>query len=261
MRIALAQTHIIWEDKTANEKRASEYVIQAADLGAKAVFFPEMSLTGFSMNIEATAEKNEDAIHKFCQKAVKNHIAIGIGWTKQAGELAENHYSIIGAEGTVISDYVKIHPFSYAGENQFFVSGNKITYFALGNYTWSSFICYDLRFPELFQIASQTAEVIVVPANWPQKRKEHWKCLLSARAIENQCYVLAINCVGQINGIEYSGNSCGISPNGEVLGELEGEPGLITIDLQADINKLRKSFPVKSDRKWDFYASEYGRQR
>lgn len=261
MKIALAQTHIIWEDKTANEKRALEYVAQAVNLNAQAVFFPEMSLTGFSMNTKVTAEKDAVTIHNFCKVAAENHIAIGIGWTKQGEGLAENHYSIIDRQGNIISDYAKIHPFSYADEDKYFSSGDKITYFELGNYTWSNFICYDLRFPELFQIASETAEVIVVPANWPQKRNEHWKCLLRARAIESQCYILAVNCVGQINGIEYSGNSCGISPNGEILDELEGNQGIVLVDLQENVKELRKSFPVKQDRKWNFYASEYGRQK
>lgn len=261
MKAALAQTNIIWEDKAANETIAAEYAAQAADLGAQAVFFPEMSLTGFSMSTKKTAEKDGTTVCKFCEIATRYNIAIGIGWTKQGGQLAENHYSIIDAKGNVISDYAKIHPFSYAGEDKFFAPGNRITYFELGGYKWSSFICYDLRFPEVFQTASQTAEVIVVPANWPQKRKEHWKCLLRARAIENQCYILAVNCTGQINGIEYSGNSCGISPDGEVLDELEGKQGIVLVDLQENVKGLRNDFPVKKDRKWDFYVSEYGRQK
>lgn len=261
MRVALAQTHIIWENKAANERQAVEYIAQSVELWAQAVFFPEMSLTGFSMNTERTAEENEGTIHKFCEKAVKYHIAIGIGWTKKGEGLAENHYSIIDRDGKVISDYAKIHPFSYADEDRFFSSGSKIPRFVIGDYHWSNFICYDLRFPELFQIASETAEVIVIPANWPKKRSEHWKCLLRARAIENQCYLLAVNCVGEINGMEYSGNSCGISPDGKILAELEDKQGIITVDLQENVGALRKNFPVKQDRRWDFYAEEYRRRK
>lgn len=261
MKVALAQTHILWENKQENEKQALKYIEQAADLGAQAVFFPEMSLTGFSMNTKETAEKNIAVLHNFSDMAIRYHMAIGIGWTKQGERLAENHYSIIDGEGNLISDYTKIHPFSYADENKFFISGEKITYFELGEYCWSNFICYDLRFPELFQIASEKAEVIIVPANWPKRRNEHWRCLLRARAIENQCYILAVNCVGQINGIEYSGNSCGISPNGEMLSELEGKTGIIMVDLWENVKELQKGFPVKQDRKWDFYIAEYRRRK
>lgn len=261
MKVALAQTNIVWENKSANRTRAIEYIVQAADLGAQAVFFPEMSLTGFSMNTKITAEEDNVTVDNFCEIATKYNIVIGIGWVKKGKRLAENHYSVINNYGEVISDYSKIHPFSYADEDKYFDSGNKITYFKLGDYTWSNYICYDLRFPEIFQIASETAEVILVPANWPQTRIEHWKSLLRARAIENQCYILAVNCVGNINNITYSGYSCGISPNGEILDALEEKTGVIIIDLHEDVKELRKKFPVKQDRRFDLYLSEYGRNK
>lgn len=261
MRVALAQSNIIWEDKEKNTAKGVEYIEQAVNAGAEAVFFPEMSLTGFSMNIRATAEEEKKTVHEFCRLAVRHNVTIGVGWTKRSDELAENHYTVIGREGEVLSDYVKIHPFSYADEDKFFIPGNKITHFRLGKYNWSSFICYDLRFPELFQIASQNAEVILVPANWPKKRESHWKSLLTARAIENQCYILAINCVGLINGVEYNGGSCGISPDGHMVNVLEGEEGVVMVDLQEDVCEIRRKFPVKQDRRWDFYVSEYGGNR
>lgn len=261
MKVALAQTNIIWEDKTANETIAIDYISQASKMGAQGIFFPEMSLTGFSMNTQITAERERETVNKFCQIAGKYQIAIGIGWTKQGENLAENHYSVIDKYGQVISDYTKIHPFSYADEDKFFASGSEITNFTLGGYHWSNFICYDLRFPELFQIASETAEIILVPANWPQKREKHWKCLLQARAIESQSYILAINCVGTINNIEYSGHSCCISPYGELLDTLAGRQGLVMVDLQEDVKKLRKEFPIKRDRKWEFYVSQYRRKK
>ncbi len=257
MKIALAQTHIIWEDKEKNEINAVENIVQAVNAGAEAIFFPEMSLTGFSMNTKATAEKDEETVTRFRKLACGHNVAIGIGWAKRRGELAENHYTIIGRQGDVLSDYVKIHPFSYAGEDKFFVPGSKISYFELGGYNWSNFICYDLRFPELFQIASRKAEAILVPANWPRRRERHWKSLLTARAIENQCYILAVNCVGVINGVEYSGGSCGISAEGEMVSMLEGEAGIAVIDLQENIAELRRKFPVKQDRRWDLYVLEY----
>lgn len=258
MKVALAQTHIIWEDKAANEKQALVYIEEAAKRRAEAVFFPEMSLTGFSMSTEVTAEAQQETLNRFCKIAGEYGISVGIGWTKKGEKLAENHYSVIDEYGNVISDYVKIHPFSYADEDKFFVSGSKITYFSLGKYKWSSFICYDLRFPELFQAASQKAEVILVPANWPKKREHHWKSLLIARAIENQCYILAVNCVGLIHGTEYMGCSCSISPDGMVLDILECRDGLLFVELEENVGSLRGNFPVKQDRRWNFYISEYG---
>lgn len=259
MRVALAQTEIIWEDKEKNEVMGRNYVLQATQEGAQAIFFPEMSLTGFSMNTEKTAEKDEETVRRFARIAKQYHVAVGIGWVKKTGERAENHYTVMNECGDVLSDYVKIHPFSYADEDKYFTSGDKIINFKLGEYKWSTLICYDLRFPELFQIASDAAEVILIPANWPQKREDHWQNLLAARAIENQCYILGVNCVGHINGIDYNGGSCGISPDGKTLGELEGKSGVLMIDIKDNPEKIQEKLPTKRDRKWDFYIAQYER--
>lgn len=258
MKIALAQTNIIWENRAENKIKAIKHIAKAAKEEAKAIFFPEMSLTGFSMNTQVTAEKQRGTVREFSDIARYYSITIGIGWVKKDKGLAENHYTIINERGEEISDYIKIHPFSFAGENRFFMRGESIAQFKIGGYRWSNFICYDLRFPELFQIASKTAEVIIIPANWPQKREEHWKCLLRARAIENQCYILGVNCVGQTGNIEYSGGSCGISPEGDLINELNGKEDVLFVDLQDNVREIRERFPVKKDRRWDLYIAGYG---
>ena len=261
MKVALAQTNIIWEDKKKNEQKAIEYIHQSASLGAGAVFFPEMSLTGFSMNTALTAEKDGQTLRRFCEIAREYHIVTGIGWVKQTESLAENHYSVISEQGNVISDYVKIHPFSYADEDRFFSAGTQIVYFQLGGYNGSTFICYDLRFPELFQIASRTADIILIPANWPQKRQEHWECLLRARAIENQCYILAVNCTGEMDGAVYGGKSCCIAADGRMVCTRGAESGILLVSLEDHVAEIRNRFPVKRDRKWDLYIAEYRRQK
>ena len=257
MKVALAQTNIVWENKSENKTHAIQYIAQAADLGAQAIFFPEMSLTGFSMNTKVTAEEDNLTVDSFCKIASKYNIVIGIGWVKKGNILAENHYSVINNDGEVISDYCKIHPFSYAGEAEVFQGGNKVSYYKLGEYTWSTLICYDLRFPEVFQIASQKADVIVVPANWPKSRAEHWRTLLKARAIENQCFILGINCVGMIGDIMYNGFTSVYSPDGQCLNELSDEEGIITVELDHTELDIRKHFPVKQDRRWELYSKIY----
>ena len=255
MIVALAQTHILWEDKEKNLAKAASFMKNARLKGAEILFFPEMSLTGFSMNTEITAEKDlPEEIKRLCQE---EKINVGIGWTKRGEQKAENHYTVINKEGDICSDYVKIHPFSYAGEANAFQGGNEILFYQLGGYSFSTFICYDLRFPELFQIASQKADVIVVPANWPAKREEHWKTLLKARAIECQSYILGINCVGTTGGIMYNGFTSAYSPEGECLTKLSGEEGIVTLELYHECLDIRNSFPVKQDRKWQFYSKKY----
>ena len=151
--------------------------------------------------------------------------------------------------GDICSDYIKIHPFSYGGETDYFQGGNEITNFKMGGYIWSTFICYDLRFPEKFQIASQKADVIVVPANWPQKREEHWRTLFKARAIKSQSYVLRINCVGEVGNILYSWLTSFYAPDGRCMGELSNEEGLVLAELKHEDLNIRIEFPVKNDRK------------
>ncbi len=104
------------------------------------------------------------------------------------------------------------------------------------------------------KIPSFTAHVILLPADWPAKRSHHWKTLLQARAIENQVYILAVNCVGQIDDLYYSGDSCVINPNGEVLQMLSDEEGLVIFELTDDVEEYRKAFPVKQDRRPELYA-------
>ncbi|MEQ8155575.1 MAG: nitrilase-related carbon-nitrogen hydrolase, partial [Clostridiaceae bacterium] len=112
---------------------------------------------------------------------------------------------------------------------------------------------YDLRFPEVFQAVSKNVSIIIVPANWPEKRREHWRCLLKARAIENQVYILGINCVEENNGLYYSGDSCVIDSSGNTLKELSYKEGLIIQDIEDNTDKIRREFPVKADRKTKFY--------
>jgi predicted amidohydrolase len=170
---------------------------------------------------------------------------------------AENHYTVITPSGEIISDYTKIHPFSYANEDQFFHAGEQISQFQINDFTASTFICYDLRFPEIFQAASEKAQLIIVAANWPEARREHWRCLMRARAIENQVYMVGVNCVGEIGSTKYAGDSCIIDPQGNVLAELSYQEGLLIYDIKNDVAHYRKEFPVKQDRKLNIYKKYY----
>ena len=258
LKIALAQTAICWEAKEQNYQIAQKWVQDAVMQGAEAVFFPEMSFTGFSMNTDATKEGDERTISCMRALARQYHVRIGFGWVKdcmaECGK-CENHYTVVDSEGTVCSDYAKIHPFSYAGEDAKFQGGSALAQFALNGIPCGSVICYDLRFPELFQVISDKAHLIVVAANWPAKRSAHWKALLQARAIENQVYLLAVNCVGSIGGVQYTGDSCVIDPDGVVRASLSASEGMIYYELTDDAERYRKAFPVKQDGQRTLYAS------
>ncbi len=257
MRVALAQTRIVWENKEKNLEKAICMVKTANKRETDIVFFPEMSFTGFSMNTDVTAESDCETIETIRKVAKTYKIAIGFGWVKKTCFKAENHYSVISNEGSILSDYIKIHPFSFGGENRCFEEGKTICSFDYMDYKWTTFICYDLRFPELFQIASTDSDIIVVSANWPQKRESHWSALLKARAIENQAYIFGVNCVGEIGSEVYGGLSSAYDFNGTLIGEIADCEDLLIIDIEKKTEGIRKDFPVKMDRKWSLYRKLY----
>lgn len=256
MKIALCQFEIQYEQKEANLIRAESFIKEAALKGASFILFPEMSFTGFSMNTLLTGEEDFETVKKMKQLAVKYHIAIGFGWVNKKAQ-SENHYTVINAKGETAGDYIKIHPFSYSKENDYFTGGTKTTTFELGDICFGISICYDLRFPEIYQQLSKNADVILVPANWPAKRVMHWNTLLLARAIENQVYIIGINCTGRQGFTKYQGDSNVVNPDGVALLEAADKESLQIIKIEKDTYKYREEFPTKKDRKPDLYKNFY----
>lgn len=249
MRVCLAQTNILWEEKEKNIKNAESLIKKASYDKADIILFPEMSFTGFSMNTQLTGEDERYTVSRIAALAKDNCIGVGFGWVRRIAEKCGNVYSILDEKGNLVSEYIKIHPFSYSGEDVFFIGGNSIISYSIKGIPSSTFICYDLRFPELFRTISEEIHLIILPACWPARRSEHWKTLLRARAIENQVYILGVNCQGDIGGLYYSGDSCVINPNGDVLNILSDKTGLITCDLEDDVEEYRHTFPVMKDKK------------
>lgn len=255
MKVALYQMEIVWEDKEKNYQKLENILEKVKNEGVELLLLPEMSFTGFSMIIHHTKESGEESkirVKKLCQMY---QISIGFGWVKAVEEKAENHYTLINERGEEISDYIKIHPFSIAHEDKYFFKGESLSTCSLHGKGIASLICYDLRFPAVFQALGYETELVIVAANWPKIRREHWKCLLQARAIENQVYVLGVNCVGNLDGVEYSGDSCIINPNGEILKKIEYKEGLIYAEIKEDVKAIRESFPVRRDRQIELYKT------
>lgn len=253
MVISLVQLNIVWEDKKRNFDRAKEAVRTEAKKGCDLVLFSEMSFTGFSMHTDLIAESNNEILKEVQKLAKANRVSLGFGWAERTNPGCFNKYTVVNKNGEVLSSYSKIHPFSYAQEDKYFKSGEEIVGFDLCGIPFSIFVCYDLRFPELFRIVANRVHAIIIPANWPASRSEHWKTLLKARAIENQLYIFAINCVGEMDGQYYSGDSCVINPNGDVVEVLSEKEGIITYNFKDDTEKFRAEFPVLKDRKLEVY--------
>jgi len=253
MKLALAQLDITFEDKTKNKETAIQFIKYAVSEKVDMIFFPEMTLTGFSMNTSYVGENNNETLDFFKEMSFKYNIFIGFGYVEGTSR-CKNKYSVVAPSGVELVNYNKIHSFSFGDETKFYESGNEIKLFSAFGFTIAPFICYDLRFPEIFQLASRTASLITVASNWPIERRDHWITLLKARAIENQCYIAGINRVGEGNGLNYSGDSMIIDPLGNIIGNLYMEEGLVIADIGTDgLTEIREKFRLKEDRKETLY--------
>jgi omega-amidase len=256
MKIGLAQINIAFEDKAMNKQKCIAFLKRAKENQVDFVIFPEMSLTGFSMKVEMIGEENDETLNWLKNQAEEFKLYIGLGHVVNANNKGLNKFTIASPEGKIACSYTKIHPFSYSSEDKFYQGGNEIVYTQINDFNTVPFICYDLRFPEIFQIASKGSDLIIVAANWPKSRRDHWITLLKARALENQCYVAGVNAVGIVGGLEYSGDSMIIDPAGKIIAGASGKEELITgiINLE-EVVRNRSSFPLKQDRKEELYYS------
>lgn len=251
MKIALTDMDIVWEDRDANKKQCKAMIQEAAVQGADMILFAEMTLTGFSMNVEKVADNNNSTIHFFAEQAIHYHIAIGFGYASKPDEKGRNHFAVVSEEGKVLMDYIKLHPFTYGGEANAYTGGDKLGCFEI-NDGWhcAGFICYDLRFPESFQKLPDR-DIIFVIANWPQSRIHQWHTLLQARAIEMQCYVVGVNRTGEGDGIHYSKSSAVYDPKGnEVIAKQtkNDRNQYVEVNLRRR-RKYAEHFPVRKDRR------------
>ena len=257
MRVGLGQIDIAWENKGANLLKCEDFLKRAKDNSIELLVFPEMTLTGFSMNIENIAEgppKQSPSVKWFSEKAIEYNINIAFGYTEKCGEKGLNNLVIISNKGEVLSKYSKLHPFSYGEESNYYIAGDSFTLTKLKDFVVGSTICYDLRFPELYQVLSKKAELILVIANWPEKRNNAWITQLKSRAMENQCYIVGVNKVGFFGSNYYSGDSMIISPLGEVLKSLSHSEDLVYEDINIEeVTTLRENFALKKDRRNNLY--------
>jgi predicted amidohydrolase len=169
--------------------------------------------------------------------------------------MGQNRFCMTDCFGNVIADYIKIHPFTYGGEKKYYEGGRKILPFSFNGAECSAFICYDLRFAEVFWQLPVDTDIIFIIANWPKSRIEQWYALLKARAIEMQSYVVGVNRVGEGGGLIYEKSSAAFAPNGIRVPEKQGKINrYVSLDLAVRRNYV-KEFPVRTDRRPDVYFS------
>ena len=160
-----------------------------------------------------------------------------------------NRLVLAGPEGA-LHHYDKIHPFTYSGEDEHYDAGDAFLTVEIEGLRVSFFVCYDLRFADEFWARATVTDCYVVVANWPESRRNHWRALLTARAIENQAYVIGVNRVGNARDIAYAGDSTIIDPLGEALAHAARTETVISATVErSEVEKVRAEFPFLQDRR------------
>ncbi len=259
MRVAGLQTDIVWEDPQANFERLDAWIRTAAAADAHLAVLPEMFACGFSMNTKVTQEPFGGPSVRFLRERAAEH---GLWLAGSVPELPEeapkkarpfNTLVLAGPAGE-IHRYRKIRPFSCAGEDKVFEAGSETVTVEIpagGDELLrvTLFVCYDLRFADLFWDIAEETDAYLVVANWPVARRHHWTTLLQARAIENQAYVVGVNRVGEGGGLDYTGDSRILDPTGEVLASAAAGESLLLAELDpARVRQVRKDLPFLPDR-------------
>jgi predicted amidohydrolase len=250
LKVYLVQMESRPGKKPENLAKAREMVLQARPAPNSLVLLPEMFATGYNpaqalLWKESCSGNAPATTSSFLQQLSNetNCIIMGGGISEGANGIT-NHVGIHTPGSSAESaGYDKIHPFF--PELELFSAGQDVTLFKIFGFTVSPTICFDLRFPELYREATaRGAQLFTVHASWPAKRSAHWEALLKARAIENQAYVAAVNCVTSDG--KYSGDSQIIDPLGNVVVKAEPEKEcVVSADVDIDfLDKCREDFPV-----------------
>ena len=248
LHIALIQTDLVWEDVDANLLHLEKLFAQISP-ETELIILPEMFSTGFSMNVEEFAEPMDGKTVNWMKGKSKllGKVICGSLMIREDG-LFYNRFVFVRPKGEV-EYYDKRHLFSMGEENVHFSSGKERAVFQLKDFRILPQICYDLRFP-VFSRNRGDYDLLINVANWPSPRKDVWKTLLKARAIENQAYVAGVNRVGiDANGIRYSGDSLIIDPKGKEVsvGESSAEE-ILSAKLSKDsLDRFRGNFQALSD--------------
>lgn len=252
LSFTLIQTKLFWEDSTSNlEMLASK--IGSIKEKTQVVVLPEMFSTGFSMQPKLFAEKMDGkTVQWMKQQASKNNIILCGSVIIEEDNKFYNRFIWMQPNG-IYATYNKKHLFAFAGENNHYTAGANQIITQTNGIKVKPLICYDLRFPVWARQQSNNPadmyDVLLYVANWPERRNHAWKSLLVARAIENQCYVIAVNRVGNDgNDISHSGDSMIINPLGEVVYCKTNEEAIFTYTINKhEIEEVRTKFPFYKD--------------
>lgn len=249
LKITLIQTNLVWENKQANIDMLSKK-IESITEKTQLIILPEMFSTGFSMQPHLYAEDmNGYCVNWMKETAAKFKVILCGSLMIKEDDKFYNRLIWMQPDGKY-GFYNKRHCFGYAGEDKHYTSGNKKLIAQVNGFKINLQICYDLRFPVWARQQKENLyDILIYVANWPERRSYAWKSLLTARAIENQCYVIGVNRVGiDGNNINHSGDSSVINPLGEIVYTKNSDEDIFTFTInKKEIEEVREKFPFWKD--------------
>jgi predicted amidohydrolase len=247
--ITLIQTELFWENKEVNIHHFTELIDDIKEQ-TDVIILPEMCATGFSMKAQQLAESMDGAVVEWMkQMAHKKQSVICGSLIIEENSNYYNRFIWVEPDGK-LQWYDKRHLFRMTGEHDFYKRGEKKIIIEYKGFKIFPIVCYDLRFPVWLRRTKKTDyDLLIVVANWPERRVSHWKTLIQARAIENQVYVAAVNRVGTDgNGFIYSGETSLVNPKGEILFQQANESVSKTLTINSeDVIEWRKAFNAIED--------------
>jgi omega-amidase len=248
LTFTIIQSDLFWEDKEAN-KAMFQHKIETLTQTTDIVILPEMFTTGFSMKPTLLAETMDgETVEWMRGMAIDNKIILCGSIIIEENKQYFNRFIWMLPNGQ-FHYYDKRHLFGFAGEDQHYTAGNRKIMEQVNGLKILPLICYDLRFPVWSRQNEEHYDILIYVANWPERRSNAWKTLLVARAIENQCYVIGVNRVGDDgNGIYHSGNSMVVDPLGEIQYHIADEEAAYTFTINKnDIVEKREKLPFLKD--------------
>lgn len=261
LQVSVLQMDIAIGEPERNFARLNELLRDAVASEPKpdVIVVPEMWNTGYALDriqelADPNGERTKRTISAFCREHGVHVIAGSIA--EKTGNDVRNTIYAFDRKGRENGSYSKIHLFRLMDEEKHLAAGDRLGELQLDGIQAGMMICYDIRFPELSRkLALQGAKVLFVPAEWPHPRLHHWRTLLTARAIENQMYVVACNRVGRSGTTDFFGHSMIIDPWGDVIAEGDEEERIIRGELDLSlVDKVRTTIPVFKDRRPELYV-------
>jgi len=259
LTISLAQMNVNLGNPDRNLENAKNMATEAARRGSTLLVLPELWSTGYDLeNAGRHAAAPDQGIFSEIASLAKQCglYILGSNLALLPGGKFGNTAVFFGPQGNSLASYTKLHLFRLMSEHSYLEPGDSLV---VADTPWGKTglaICYDLRFPELFRAyALRGAQMVIIPAEWPDPRLEHWRILLRSRAIENQMFIIACNRVGTTQETTFFGHSSIIDPWGNTIVEADEAEGLITATIDTDlVDIVRAKIPVFEDRRPSIYG-------